>query len=86
MKGERRRDRLCNHPEPQNGGKDCSELGEDSETKTCTPPIKNCPGNYKEINIYAFILGGGDRWGRGRRQATPCFSEEKHKIELVKRF
>ena len=50
MKGERRRDRLCNHPEPQNGGKDCSELGEDSETKTCTPPIKNCPGNYKEIN------------------------------------
>ena len=55
-KGKRTRDRLCNNPEPQNGGKDCSGLGEDSQTKSCTPPIRKCPGNYREINIHAFYL------------------------------
>ena len=54
MKGTRRRDRMCNLPEPQNGGKDCSELGKDSETKECTPPIKKCPGSYKEKNILPY--------------------------------
>ena len=42
--------------------------------------------HFTQWNINAFLLGGGDRWGRRRWQATPCFSEEKHKIELVKRF
>ena len=70
MKGSRRRDRLCNHPEPQNGGKDCSELGKDSETKACTPPIKKCPGNNKEINIYAFHFRGGG--GGGGKRGVKC--------------
>ena len=39
-----RRDRLCNNPEPQNGGKDCSHLGKDSETESCKPKKKKCPG------------------------------------------
>ena len=44
-KGTKTRDRLCNNPPPQNGGKDCSKLGKDSdETAECRPKQKKCPG------------------------------------------
>ena len=51
-KGMKRRVRLCDHPAPENGGKDCSGLGVDSETKPCTPPIKKCPGMHTLITIF----------------------------------
>ena len=33
--GIRRRERSCSNPPPQNGGKDCSQLGNAQETKRC---------------------------------------------------
>ena len=55
--GTRRRDRLCNNPSPQNGGKDCSELGKDTETQSCRPKKKQCPGqqNLQLINLFAHV-------------------------------
>ena len=54
-KGVRTRDRLCNHPAPQNGGNDCSNLGKGSETESCKPPVKTCPGTillYKRALLF----------------------------------
>lgn len=45
--GEKTRERFCNKPQPQNGGKDCSALGKNKETKSCKPKAKKCPGEYK---------------------------------------
>ena len=47
-KGIRTRYRLCNDPKPSEGGKNCPE-DDGADTKTCTPPLKKCPGNNKEI-------------------------------------
>ena len=56
-----RRDRLCNNPEPQNGGKDCSELGTDSETEKCKPKKRRCPGKceqkYAELSVNDNTVG-----------------------------
>ena len=49
-RGIRTRVKLCDNPAPENGGKDCSGLGKDSETKSCTPPIKKCPGKFTDNN------------------------------------
>ena len=51
--GIKTRVRLCNNPEPQNSGKDCSSLGEDSETASCRPKAKRCPGNYGRKIVYS---------------------------------
>ena len=48
-KGTRRRDRLCDNPEPVNGGKDCSRLGKDTETEECKPKVSKCPGKYTHL-------------------------------------
>ncbi|XP_078346313.1 uncharacterized protein LOC144631689 isoform X2 [Oculina patagonica] len=74
-KGVRTRDRLCNNPAPQNGGKDCSGLGKDSETKSCTPPVKKCPvdgqwGDWSEWSTCSVTCGGGEQ-KRERRCNNP---------------
>ncbi|XP_078346340.1 uncharacterized protein LOC144631705 isoform X1 [Oculina patagonica] len=51
-KGTTTRVRLCNNPEPQNGGKDCSKLGEDSETKQCKSKKKKCPGSWQPLGCF----------------------------------
>nr|XP_058951355.1 uncharacterized protein LOC131778889 [Pocillopora verrucosa] len=65
QKGKHTRDRLCNNPEPKDGGKDCSGLGKDSETKSCTPPIKKCPvdggwGDWSDWSKCSVTCGGGE--------------------------
>ena len=35
------RERACNNPAPENGGVDCEDLGESTESKECK--IKECP-------------------------------------------
>ena len=40
--GEQSRSRACDTPTPQNGGKDCTLLGEATETKSCN--TNPCPG------------------------------------------
>ena len=40
--GNQQRKRTCRSPEPQNGGKDCSALGGDMETRGCNSEA--CPG------------------------------------------
>lgn len=43
--GKRRRERSCSNPPPQNGGKDCSQLGNAQETKRCNKSKKKrCKG------------------------------------------
>lgn len=43
--GTRRRERSCSNPPPQNGGKDCSQLGKAQETKRCNKlKKKRCKG------------------------------------------
>lgn len=41
-KGFKERERQCNRPVPENGGDDCSELGELTETAECQEV--ECPG------------------------------------------
>lgn len=51
-RGIRTRVKLCDNPAPENGGKDCSGLGPDSETKPCVPLLKKCPGMHnKELSL-----------------------------------
>ncbi|XP_078346606.1 uncharacterized protein LOC144631897 [Oculina patagonica] len=59
--GTMRRDRLCNNPQPQNAGKDCSKLGKDSETTACKPKKKKCP-----------VDGGYGKWGAWSTCTQTC--------------
>ncbi|KAL9955598.1 hypothetical protein ACROYT_G036941 [Oculina patagonica] len=68
-KGQRTRDRLCNNPEPQNGGRDCSGLGKDSETKSCKPPKKKCP-----------VDGKWGRWGAWSDCSVTCGGGEQKRV------
>lgn len=37
------RKRSCNNPEPKNGGKNCNDLGADTDTKSCNSfPCREC--------------------------------------------
>ncbi|KAL9956665.1 hypothetical protein ACROYT_G038180 [Oculina patagonica] len=63
-KGSTTRVRLCDNPQPQNGGKDCTELGEDSETTSCKPKKKKCPvdggyGTWSGWSTCTKTCGGG---------------------------
>ena len=41
--GLRIRKRSCNNPEPKNGGKNCNDLGADTDTKSCNSfPCREC--------------------------------------------
>ena len=45
--GEQTRERTCTNPPPQYGGKDCSELGPSSSTRSCNDG--KCPGKPGRI-------------------------------------
>ncbi|XP_078367511.1 coadhesin-like isoform X2 [Oculina patagonica] len=60
-KGTMRRNRLCNNPQPQNGGEDCSKLGKDSQTVSCKPKAKKCP-----------VDGGYGKWGAWSTCTKTC--------------
>jgi len=53
------RERACNSPLPQGSGKDCEEIGESSETKSCL--IKECP-----------VDGGYSRWSEYSKCTASC--------------
>ena len=44
--------RNCTNPVPDKGGKDCSSLGDNSQTRTCN--AIPCPGDY----LYVHSLSG----------------------------
>jgi len=51
--GTKSRGRICDNPEPQHGGLDCSEqpeLGNDTETVSCT--MSPCPGKEYTCFLY----------------------------------
>ena len=46
--GTRSRTKTCTNPLPQNGGKDCTGLGDTQQQEDCN--TQNCPGNvFQEI-------------------------------------
>lgn len=59
--GERTRERFCNKPQPQNGGKDCSALGKNKETESCKPKAKKCP-----------VDGGYGPWTKWSKCSKTC--------------
>ncbi|XP_078346349.1 uncharacterized protein LOC144631708 isoform X1 [Oculina patagonica] len=62
--GSRKRERSCTNPPPQNGGKDCSSLGEASQTKWCnTGKKQQCKGP---------VDGGYSRWSKWGACSTTC--------------
>ncbi|RMX52480.1 hypothetical protein pdam_00013778 [Pocillopora damicornis] len=65
-RGIRTRVKSCDNPAPENGGKDCSGLGPDSETKPCVPLLKKCPvdggwGEFGEWSKCPVTCGGGEQ-------------------------
>ncbi|XP_029202215.2 uncharacterized protein LOC114966489 [Acropora millepora] len=73
--GEKTRERFCNKPQPQNGGKDCSALGKSKETKSCKPKAKKCPvdggyGPWTKWSKCSKTCGGGTQ-KRSRRCNKP---------------
>ena len=48
------RTRLCNSPKPAYGGADCSRLGPDSESSSCS--THECPGMTYKIGHIIFLF------------------------------
>ena len=46
--GFQERERACNNPVPENGGKNCSDLGELTERRVCS--VMECPGQLTIVN------------------------------------
>ena len=53
----RRRERSCSNPPPQNGGKDCSQLGNAQETKRCNKAKrKRCKGTFLPLQVLKGVI------------------------------
>lgn len=72
--GLRIRKRSCNNPEPKNGGKNCNDLGADTDTKSCNSfpcPVDGGYSQWSNFTECSISCGGGGIQSRSRKCNNP---------------